>query len=183
MGKPLPQDYTPSNPPTNFKNWHRWIVEELHRIGIKFRDNPVLVTVRTTGQSIDISPVFTLEPLGVGVEPLVDFPGGNYDDLTGIWTCPLNGIYLITAAVEIAPFGTGNKSYQADLIIYKDGIEAGRAVDTAVDDVPLSVNLNAPVVFADGDEIRLDVGTIHAQFTGTTTYNYSFSAVRLGSAN
>jgi hypothetical protein len=182
MAKPLPQDYVPSNPPTKFESWHRWIVDELTRISIRFQDNPVLVTLRQFDQTVQISPVLTAIRLGVGAIPDVDSPGGDYDPVTGIWTCPLNGIYLVTASVEIDPFGTGNKAYQAEIVFFKNGIETYRSTDSAVDDVPLSVNLNSPALFTAGDEIHLDLVTIHSQFTGPTLYDYTFSAVRLGAA-
>ena len=178
MAKDLPPEYVPSNPPTLWSP--RWIFDEFQRIARRFRDNPVLFVIRVFAAPVDISPVPTAIRLGVGAVPTLDFPGGDWDDVTATWTCPLDGIYMLTASVEIAPFGTGNKAYQADIVMFRDGIEAGRAVDSAVDDVPLSVNLISPISLEGGSEIHLDLVTVHAQFTGATVYDYDFSLVRLG---
>jgi hypothetical protein len=182
MAKPLPQEYAPSNPPTKFEGWHRWIVEELHRIARRFNSNPGLFIVRTEDQPVNISPVPTALRLGVGGIPEVDYPGGDFDELTGIWTCPLDGVYMLTAAVEIAPFGTGNKAYQADIVLFKNAVEVARSIDSAVDDVPLSVNMKSPAIVLGGDELYLDLVTVHAQFTGVSTYDFSWSMLRAGSA-
>ena len=182
MAKTLPQDYQPSNPPAEFKGWHRWIVDELHRISRRFAANPVVVVVRTVLTALDISPVPSQIRLGTATTPEVDFPGGDYD-VNGVWTCPLDGLYMASVSVEIAPFGTGNKAYQADIVAYKNVVEIARSVDSAVDDVPLSVNMVTPFSFQSGDEVYFDLVTVHAQFTGATTYDYSMSMVRLGAAN
>jgi len=182
MAKILPFDYRPSNPPTDFKSWHRWIVEELNRIARRLIDNPVIVAVQELGAPVVIDTVITNTVLGIGSDPAIEFPEGAYDPLTGIWTCPLNGIYSVSASVKIEPFGSGNKAWEATIQVYKNAGLQFEAGGSGVDDVRLYINMGVPLIFTAGDQIHLELTTIHAQFTGATTYDYILGLTRLSAA-
>lgn len=182
MAKILPSDYRPSNPPIKFASWHRWIVEELNRIARRLIDNPVILALGQTGAPVDISPVLNSIVLGIGSIPSPEFPEGSYDPLTGVWTCPLNGIYSMTSTVAVDPFGTGNKAWEAVIVIYRNGVRAFEAGGSGIDDVRLFINMGVPLIFTAGDTIRLELETIHDQFTGSTTYDYRMGLTRLSAA-
>lgn len=182
MAKILPYDYRPSNPPTKFAQWHRWITEELHRIAARLVANPVLVAVTVQDQPIDISPVLSGIVLGIGVDPIIDEPGGSYDPLTGEWTCPLDGIYTVSASVAVDPFGTGNKAWEAYIRVLVDGVLRFEQGGSGVDDVSLFINFNIPMLLNAPDKVTFELWTIHDQFTGVTEYDYRNGITRVGVA-
>jgi len=182
MAKILPYDYRPSNPPTEFKSWHRWIVEELNRIAARLVANPVLCALTVLDQPIDISPVLSGITLGIGVDPTVDYPGGSYDPITGEWTCPLDGIYTIAASVAIDPFGTGNKAWEAYIRVLVDGVLKFEQGGSGVDDVSLFINFNIPMQLAAPEKVKFELWTIHDQFTGQSLYDYRNGITRVGVA-
>lgn len=178
MPKQLPEKYFPTNPPSEFEDWARWISEELFRIEAALYANPVVMTVSGSGQ-INIGTAPAPITLGIGDTPNIDFPSGNYDPATGIWTCPQNGVYSLVCTATVQPFGSGNKAYY--LLI--DCLVAGVSVDTqtgsGVDDVPVAGTLFAPVNLFVGQGVKFDLSAVHEQFTGVSDYTFHISIVRI----
>lgn len=182
MPKILPYDYKPSTPPGNFKQWPRWITEELYRISRRLVDNPVLLSVVEPTGVVDVSPVLEGKQVMVGIDATIDHPAGNWSASLGRWICPLDGVYSTSATARVEPFGTGNKAWEAYIRIYVGGVLQFEQGGSGVDDVPLFVNFNIPVIFEAGQEITFELWTIHAQFTGTTGYEFRAGLTRLSAA-
>jgi hypothetical protein len=178
--KELPQEYAPTSPPVNFPDWHRWIDDELQRIRAALIADPVIIAVQGSG-TIPIDTVVNTVTLGIGDTPAIDVPEGAWDPLTGIWTCALGGIYTITVNATIDAFGPGNKTYYAQLDVVEVAPSPGVRLtnsDGGADDVPLGVSIAAPIALATGTQLRFDLSTLHTQFTGSSSYNYSLSLIR-----
>jgi len=177
MAKSLPQTYEPTNPPNRFEDWHRWMDDELNRIRIALVSNPVVMTVNGTG-SIGIAVTPTTITLGIGDAPELDVPEGSWDTATGEWVCSLGGLYSLTVQCFIAAFGPGNKTYQATLEVFVNNISRSVQISGGADDVPLALNLNASLALLSEDIVRIDLTTIHEQFTGTSNYTYQITIIR-----
>ena len=180
MAKALPQTYEPTNPPTEFKDWHRWIDDELNRIRNAIAANPVIMAV-TGGDTIPIDTVPSTVTLGIGDSPSVDVPEGSWDPITGFYTVSLAGLYTVTVQAFIAAFGPGNKTYQANLEVFVNDVSRSVQISGGADDVPLALNLNATLVLLSEDVLRVDLTTLHEQFTGSSDYVYSMSIHRQAS--
>ena len=177
MPKQLPQTYEPTNPPNRFEDWHRWIDDELNRIRGALASNPVVMTVPGTGTiGIDTTP--TTITLGIGDDPVLDVPQGSWNSITGEWTCSLGGLYTIAAQCFIAAFGPGNKTYQGTLEVFVNDISRSIQISGGADDVPLALNLNASLALIGKDIVRVELTTLHDQFTGTSGYQYQLSYLR-----
>ena len=177
MAKQLPQTYEPTVPPIEFEGWHRWIDDELHRIQFALASNPVVMTVSGSGTiGIDTTP--TTITLGIGDSPLLDVPEGSWDPATGEWSCSLAGLYSIQCQAFIDAFGPGNKTYQATLEVFVNDISRSIQISGGADDVPLALNLNASLLLLSEDLVRIEMTTLHEQFTGTSDYVYSLSYIR-----
>lgn len=177
MPKALPQVYEPTTPPLDFEDWHRWIDDELNRIRNSLQANPVIMTVTGTG-TIDIDTVPTTIRLGIGDSPVLDAPSGSWDPLLGVYTTSLGGLYEIACQCFIAAFGPGNKSYQATLEVFVNGITRGVQITGGADDVPLALNFSNKVGLLGLDEVYIELTTLHEQFTGSSTYFYNLSILR-----
>ncbi len=180
MTKLLNNDYVNTTPPVDFKDWPRWLDNELYLIRNAFQVNPVMVAVRGS-DTLDISPVLAVKNLGIGKAPLLDYPEGSWDETTQLWTCQQAGIYVCNANCDINPFGSGNKTYQAQLSLYIDGAFDSKQSDGGSDDVPLGVTFSQPVALIQGQTVRMELGALHAQFTGPVNFNYAFSFMRASS--
>lgn len=178
MGKFLPVKYSPTTPPIEFKDWHRWIDDELRRIENAIRSQNTLFAVE--GDSIiDIAPIINTVVMGIGDAPSVDFPGGNWNSATGEWTCPETAIYNINASAVIEPFGTGNKTYFARIDLLVNDINEGSVTDGGLDDIELGVAATKPLAMSKGDVLKLTLSVLHEQFTGTSIYSYSYSVIKV----
>lgn len=177
MAKVLPQTYEPTVPPIEFVGWHRWIDDELHRIQFALASNPVLMTV-SGSDTIGIDTVPTTVTLGIGDSPLLDVPEGSWDPATGEWSVSLAGLYSVTVQAFIAAFGPGNKTYQATIEVFVNDISRAIQITGGADDVPLALNLNASLLLLSEDLVRVDMTTLHEQFTGSSNYQYSISYLR-----
>ena len=173
----IPEVYVPGVPPEDFKDWPRWLDDELNRIRQALEANPVYLVVAGTG-NIAISPTPNTIILGIGDTPTFEFPGGEWDSATAIWTCPQEGVYQANASVTIQPFGTGNKTYAATLEVFIDGILRGSVTSGGLDDIQLTVTFAVPRPVLLGENVQLKLTTQHAQFTGNSNYDWSFSMLR-----
>jgi hypothetical protein len=154
--------------------------EELNRIRDALLANPVIVAIEGSGTiGIDTTP--TTVRLGIGDTPEIDVPGGAWDSTLGDWTVSLSGIYTFAVQAFIAAFGPGNKSYQATLEVFVNSISRGVQITGGADDVPLALNLSKSTGLIAGDVVYVELTTLHEQFTGSSDYSYSMSAIRAAS--
>lgn len=177
MPKALPQTYEPTTPPIRFEDWPRWIDAELHRVQQAITSQPVVMTVSGSG-TIDIDTVPSIVILGIGDDAILDVPEGSWDPVTGNWICSLGGLYGITLQCFIAAFGPGNKSYFATLEIFVNDVTRAVQLVGGADDVPLGLSLSTSLALVGKDIVRVELTTVHEQFTGSSTYNYSMSFLR-----
>ena len=178
MARTLPEEYKPTTPPIEFPNWHRWIDEELNRIALALTASPTIFSIENSGLPIGIDTVPTTVVIGIDDTPQIDFPGGAWDSVTGEYTVAQSGIYSIDCRVFIESFGPGNKTYIATLEIFRNNILLALAATGGADDVPLAAGINRSEILEVGDVMRVDLTTLHEQFTGATTYGYSLSYLR-----
>lgn len=122
----------------------------------------------------------------------VDNPGGTFAPLTGIWTCPADGLYLVTVNGEVAAMNApAQKSYTAQ--IRRTWTHAAGGADTiatynggGLDDQVVSVIGTRLLPMLQGDTLRYDVAAIHPTKIGTVSMTSVFYAIRqagLGNAN
>ena len=182
MTKPLSVAYEPTSPPIEFQDWHRWIDDELHRIRNDLQAPPIALAIEGSG-TIGVDDVPTTITLAIGDLPVFDVPGGSWNTLTGEYTVTLSGLYSATVQAFVDAFGTGNKNYQCSLQVFVN--ENPRSLQTAggADDVPLAISITAPLILFAGDILRVELTTLHEQFTGSTGYSYSMSILREGSSS
>lgn len=181
MARRLPDRYYPTVPPLEFQGWPRWIDDELHRLEIALNGNPVLMGLANTGL-IDINPPpAVFQRLGVGVIAEPEYPLGSWDPVVAEWVCPQDGTYIITAKATIEPFGSGNKSYYAQINTYIAGVLEDESIASSVDDVPLTVNTNINVLLRSPQIVYFDVAAVHEQFSGTSDYAMKLSILRISS--
>lgn len=184
IGKVVQQPYNPTNPPDEFQDWPRWLMEELFRIAGALRSDPVVMAVDDT-DTITIGTLPTTVILGIGDASVIDIPSGAWDPVTGIWTCPLDGIYQVTAQVYIPAFGSGNKTYFGSIEVNELAPNPKRiavSFDGGADDVPLGITLAEPNLILAGTTIQATLTAEHEQFTGTVNYIAAFSYLRQASA-
>ncbi len=181
MAKRPAEPYKPSIPPLQFEEWPRWIDGELHRIEQALVSNPMGMAVNGSG-SMPIGTSLQTITLGLGDNPIIELPEGYWNPVTAEWTCPLDGMYTITCSASIDAFGSGNKTYYGQLEMFQDDVAVvPKQVDGGADDVPLGMSLSYPRIILAGTRLRMEMGTLPEQFSGTSPYDYSLSYVRTAS--
>lgn len=171
MPKRLPEPYRPTTPPNDFKDWPRWITDELWRLTAAIESNPVMIDITGSG-TINIDDVPNTVVLGIGDDPLFDYPGGAWDSATGTFTASLSGIYNIACQATIQAFGSGNKSYYGQLQCNVNGAPRVSNFDGGADDVPLGLSLSSNIILVVGDSVTMEISAVHEQFTGVSDYDY-----------
>jgi len=178
MAKRPVEPYKPTIPPLQFEEWPRWIDGELHRIEQSLASNPVVMAINGSGV-IAIDNTLTTITLAIGDAASIDSPEGNWNPATGEWTVALDGLYAINCNVAIAAFGSGNKTYFGTLELFRDNVAvAPSQIDGGADDVPLGISLAFPIILRAGEVLRMELATLHEQFSGNSAYDYSFSYLR-----
>ena len=184
MAKVVQQRYYHTNPPDDMKDWPRWLDDELRRIEESLKADPVILAV-DDADTIDIDIIPNTVILGINDNPTIDIPSGSWDPVTGIWTCPLDGIYDFTAQVFIEAFGAGNKDYFASIEVNEltpTPQLLAVSFDGGGDDVPLGIALAKPILILAETTIQWSLTAEHEQFTGTVNYTATFSCLRSASA-
>ena len=183
MVKPLQQVYYPLPVPTEPPGLPRYLEEELERIKNALYAEPVSLSVSDTG-TITIDPTPGYERLfDDGTQtPTWEVPGGSFDNTTGEWTNPQDGLYSVGLQLPVDAFGPGNKTYFASTRItqVRDSaiINQWEATDGGDDDVPLSVSQTGLVFLQAGDVLYTEAQAVHEQFTGTATYSVGWQILR-----
>lgn len=106
--------------------------------------------------------------------PVIDYqwPGGQLDGATGIWTCPQEGLYLIIPVVQVPAFPTpASKLYTANMRLtfqYANG-STREIVATVGGDDRVALRLQPVVMlpFVRGDKLFCDLDLTHETKTGT----------------
>ena len=173
MVKPLQEDYYPLPIPSDVAGLPRFLEEELERIKNALYAQPVALTVEEQALA-DVTLLPNWQRLfDGGTTPIWEVPGGNFDNTTGEWTCPRDGLYQAFVSLRVEAFGTGNKSYYAGLRMTKANADGSpnkviEAADSGVDDFVLTVDLQFQTSVQAGAVLYVEGTSVHDQFTGTT---------------
>lgn len=168
--------------------------EELTRIAAALADADRAVSIEVSAtDSVTVAAAASFTRM-LDNSPTVEFsePGGTFAPLTGIWTCPQEGLYLVTINSELAPMNApAQKSYTAQ--VRRTWTHAAGGADSVViynggglDDQVVSVIGTRLLPMLQGDTLRYDVAAIHPTKVGTVSMNSVFYAVRqagTGNAN
>lgn len=178
MAKQTIIDYQPTSPPAEFDDWPRWMDEELYHIAEALLESPVIMVITGSG-NINFDTTINTIILGQGQAVDYAYPEGTWDTAAGEWTCPLSGVYSLAINMTIDPFGTGNKNYSAIIKVYKDGVFFIDAPSGGIDDQPLGIGAPITVRARVAQRWRVEVETLHTQFTGTSPYRYTMTYTRI----
>ena len=165
--------YTPGQVPTGVDGLPRFLADEFRRIQEALIAQPVAMAVDETGDYA-VGTVENWVRVFVGATPSWDVPGGNFDSVTGIWTCPQSGLYSLDANLKVEPYGAGNKNYFAGVRIEIDRggvITYKETTDGGVDNIPLGVQLAGLIPLLQGDKLAVEMTIVHETFVGTAPYD------------
>lgn len=178
MARSLPQRYYPEPSPIEPADYPRYLDQEFTRIADRFNQPPVYASV-DGADVIDISPVPNTVVLGVGEDATYDTLGA-WNPVTGEFTIPQTGIWQVTSTTFIEAFGIGNKTYEAELALIRDGVLVVRNIAGGADDVALSITMNSPFIADQGQLMRIELTASHENQAALAPYEYSFSYLRIG---
>jgi hypothetical protein len=170
MAKTPAEPYYPGNVPDNLPALITFLYDELWRISRALTEFPVGMNVAQQASGVPVSTVpqeFRLFENELG-NPVLDLPGGGWDNVTGEWTVPLNGLFQINVNSVVQPFGGGNKDYAAILHMYVNDVELWSNTDVGDDAYPLSCALSISGFLKHLDVVRWTIELVHDQFVGTT---------------
>ena len=182
MPKSIPLPYHPNPVPSQLDDVPRYLYDELVRIKEAFIEQPTAMAIETSFD-YTVTTVLIWDRIfndGV-VVPTWDIPGGGFDNTTGEWTCPQDGLYSIDVQMTVQPYGAGNKDYYAGLRLYKDSggvVEYRETTDGGDDAIPLGVTLSGLIPLLQGDVLAVDAAVVHDQFVGTTTVDVGWQILR-----
>lgn len=160
--------------------------EEFTRIAASFADFDTAVSVQVSAtDSVNVASTASFTRM-FDNSPTVEVanPGGTFAPLTGIWTCPQEGLWLVTVNGEVAAMNApAQKSYTAQ--IRRTWTHAAGGADTiavynggGLDDQVVSVIGTRLLPMLQGDTLRYDVAAIHPTKTGTVSMTSVLYAVR-----
>ena len=183
MTRSLSLPYDPNPVPSSVEELPAFLFDELRRISLALYATPVTFADRES-ETIEIGPAVIWRRLfDTGGTPIWEVPGGQFDNATGIWTCPQKGLYSMSATITVQPFGgVGGKSYYAGL---RMTVEQNAAIvyqietsDGGFDDVPLGVTLSGMIPLQQGDQVYVDAAVVHENQTGTVDVVDSWQIIR-----
>ena len=168
MSRSLQTEYYPGPVPRNSDDLPRYLESEFTRIRESLIAQPVALTIQNAGP-LDIGALLNWQNPFIGIDATWDVPGGSWDPITGIWTCPQMGLYQASGALEIDPFGTGNKNYYAGIQMTTTGVIPGvqESFDGGDDDIPLGVSFIGQRFLSAGDALEMKITAVHENQTGT----------------
>jgi hypothetical protein len=181
MPRSLKQPYYPHPVPTDITDLPRYLRDEFDRISNSLVPEPVALSV-SEADAFLVTTVVTWADLFIGEVPGWEVPGGQFDQATGIWTNPKEGLYSIDLSMEVAPFGAGNKNYFAGVRILFTGPGAPitlTSTDGGDDSIPLGVTLSGLVPLNVGTTIECEATIVHDQFIGSADYFASLQIINV----
>lgn len=168
MARSLSVPYSPAPVPRNPDDLPRYLEDEFQRIRQALIAQPVAFSIQEDG-TLPVDNVLVWEQILIGTDAEWDVPGGGWDPVTGMWTCPQAGLYQITYSIEVGAFGSGNKNYYAAIAIDISGstVERYETTDGGDDDIPLGVILTGLVFMLQGALVQFEASVVHENQTGT----------------
>jgi hypothetical protein len=181
----------PGGPNATVEEGLRAVWEELTRVAVSLSqlDQPTSVGA----QSAESVPVGTTKNwsrlFNDGFEyPLWENPQTSFDEATGVYTVPQEGVYSIQVVLEFAAFTTpATKNYYGGIrgtVVFADGSGSlvTEAYNGGADTIPVNVTLLRTNRLTKGDTITFDGTAIHETKTGTTQCRGSLQIIRLSSS-
>lgn len=186
---PIP--YTPAPPPfgADGQQLSRATWGELYRIAERFEsvDRPAAVAI-TGSKSIPVQAATVWTRLFTApVAYEWQAPLGQFNDATGVWTCPQEGLYDLTIVIEVPAFPqAGNRIYTATLrttLHYANG-DPDKVVTSASggpDEAPRRFSADFLRPLNKGDQLYFDLDLTEGTFTGNVTVFSVLNICRQGS--
>lgn len=186
MARKVPTErYTPASVPS-VEGLPQFLYDELWRIATAIEPFPITLNIKMLGMLVGIGPTPTSSRLFLGIDPLQENPGGQWDSALAEWVCDVTGVYQMSVNLLIEPFGAGNKDYLAQVFIYteEDGLprEIWHSTDTGIDNMELGVAISLAGPLTKGDKLWAEAVLMHELFTGNVTVNAYMSLVQVGEA-
>ena len=185
-----PVPYSPAPPPfgADGQQLSRATWDELYRIAERFEsiDRPAALAV-TSSKSCPIQAATVWTRLfNTGIVYEWQAPLGQFNDATGIWTCPQEGLYSVTVTIEIPAFPKpGQRLYTATLRTTGNPLAPGP--DKVVlskaggpDEAPLRFSADFLRPLNKGDQLYFDLDLTEETFTGNVTVFSILNIVRQG---
>jgi len=176
MGKKtVIERYIPANPPDGKQpgDFLRAIWDEFYRISRSLigLDQPAAVAMSASEQvSVQVGQVWD-RFFNEGITNFYEQPPGYFNQATGVWTAPTEGLYLFSSTITVPAFGSGNKQYFCEVRLTATPIIGVPYVkiETAggADDVPLQVTSVYLLPLQGGATVTVDVSISHDNQTGT----------------
>jgi hypothetical protein len=114
-------------------------------------------------------------------------PSGTLNTTTGVWTCPQEGLYQISATVEAPPFPSpATKEYTVSIRLTKHPVDGSPDVviiaqDSGIDTQAVRVSAGGLRPLATGDQLWMDADLTHQTKTGTVLCTGVLNILRVGS--
>ena len=179
--------YSPGAPPgADPASLSRATWDELFRIAQSLADldRPASIS-GDSPEPVPVGPTLQYDRLFDEADAIsYEFPTGQLDTATGIWTAPQEGLYLIMPVIQVPAFPSpASKLFTANLRITID--YASGAPDKVItasaggdDRVPLRVQPVILIPLTRGDRIWFDLDLTHETKTGSVTVISVLNIVR-----
>jgi hypothetical protein len=170
-----PMPYTPAAP-HGVTDFSRAVWDEFYRIaqGIFELDRPAAVA-GASRENVTVSPAAAWDRLFDESDAIqYERPEGQLNKLTGIWTAPMEGLYLIEPVIEVPAFASpASKLYTASLRTTTTRQGSAPVQETSKvggdDRVPLRIVAVFLWPLNRGDTIFWDLDLTHETKTGTVS--------------
>jgi hypothetical protein len=183
---PLP--YSPANPPEpGSEQISRATWDEFYRLAIILQNiqSPSALSVKCE-EGIEVQATTVWDRLfNEGVAYSWQNPEGTLDILTGVWTCPEEGLYSIDITLEASPFPSpATKEYTASLQTTYHPLSGPNQVflsqNGGIDTQALRVSGHFLTPIYRGDQFWFDADLTHATKTGTVQCKAFLNILREG---
>ena len=179
--------YTPGSPPgVDTASLSRATWDELFRIAQALidLDRPASIA-GDSPESVIVGPTLQYDRLFNEADTIdYEYPSGQLDVTTGVWTCPQEGLYLILPVIQVPAFASpASKLFTANLrttFHYASGSPDEVIVANAGGDdrVPLRLQPVFLKPLSRGDQVYFDLDLTHENKTGSVTVVSVLNIVR-----
>ena len=181
--------YLPGSPPVveTLGDAIRAVWDELFRISQSMFDfdRPISLSIlKSDSMQASVAPSYAR----LFIIPSVSWekPGGTFDDLTGIFTSPSEGLYNIYAILTAAPLTSPQvKSYNARMRVTIDFVQTGKPDQifilegSGLDDQYATVQGQLLYPLVKGDKLYVDAQLIRSAGTATASINTALQIHRV----
>lgn len=173
-----PQPYSPAPPPlgNDGPQLSRATWDELYRIAERFEsiERPAALSINKS-ESIAVQAATVWTRLFDGVLTYEWIRPAGQMDAAGVWTCPQEGLYAVTAIIQVPAFpNPGNRLYQATLrTTQKPAAGGANKVVTSITGGPDEAALRLVADFLrplnKGDQVWFDLDLTEESYAGNVS--------------